>query len=195
MALSLRLGIKGVPVPDPGQPRPRSPMAAECGRAWRSSGNGGGGKAWLPRYDWPPGGSAASGCRSRLEPVRPEAGVRPSLPLPRATWRWGLGRERWRNARKQQDGGGGGGEGVLCALEARSVRKAGVQGSWPASACPEPRGAVSCSPAASPRARVQDSLWANVAPFLPLCLAFPFLGERLDQGEVELEPRRVGVRE
>lgn len=66
-------------------------------------------------------------------------------------------------------------------------------GAWPASSCPEPQGAVACSPAASPRARVQDSLWAIVAPFLPLCLALPFLGERLDQGEVELEPR--GVRE
>lgn len=95
---------------------------------------------------------------------------------------------RWRRR-------GGGGEGVVCALEARSVRKGGVRGSWPSSACPEPRGVVACSPAASPRGRVQDSLWAIVAPFLPLCLAFPFLGERLDQGEVELEPRRVGVRE
>lgn len=34
-----------------------------------------------------------------------------------------------------------------------------------------------------------------MTPFLPLRLAFPFLGERLDQGEVELEPRGVGVRE
>lgn len=85
----------------------------------------------------------------------------------------GAGREGWRNAGKQQDGGGaagagGGGEGVVCALEALSIRKGGVRGpwgpagagggTWPASASPEPQGAVSCSPPASPRARVQDSL-------------------------------------
>lgn len=108
-------------------------------------------------------------------------------------------------ARRGRAGEGGGGEGVVCALETRSIRKGGVRGpwgpagegrgAWAASACPEPQGAVSCSPAASPRARVQDSLPAVVTPFLPLRLAFPFPGERLDQGEVELEPRGVGVRE
>lgn len=102
---------------------------------------------------------------------------------------------RWRRR-----GGGGRGRASSAPLKPRASGRAGCGagggrrgGAWPASACPDPQGAVACSPAASPRARVQDSLWAIVAPFLPLCLAFPFLGERLDQGEVELEPR--GVRE
>lgn len=101
----------------------------------------------------PPGGSRASAGRGRLEPVWPEVGVVPWLPLRRATCAAG------RNWRKQQNGGGGGRgsfpsrEGSPGALEPvgpikgggtrRARRTRGV-------GCGR-RGALPSCPAASPR--------------------------------------------
>ena len=67
----------------------------------------------------PPGGSRASAGRGRLEPVWPEVGAAPRLPLRRATCAAG------RDCRKQQDGGGGGGAGPPGALEAVGPLKGG----------------------------------------------------------------------
>lgn len=86
--------------------------------------------AAAPRLAGHQGAAARLSPRSRLEPVWPEARVRPSLPQPRATWRpgWGWGVEEWKKTTRWRRRPRGGAGGVACALEARSVRKGGAQG-------------------------------------------------------------------